>query len=378
MMDTIKHRGPDDAGEYIDNEAAIGFRRLSIVDLEGGSQPLYNEDDNLVLNFNGEIYNYQELRKTLIEKGHVFKTDADSEVILHGYEEYGSDICKKLRGMFSFVIWDKKKQTLFGARDHFGIKPFYYYFEDDLFIYGSEIKSFLKHPKFKKELNKKALKPYLIFQYSALPETFFKNVFKLKEGHYFTLVDNKLEVYEYWDSEYHEKDLSLEESIELIDKTVVESIELHKHADVEVASFLSSDVDSSYVTAVLKPDMSYSIGFGKNSDFNEQIEAKRLTEILGIPNTSETIDGALGMSHIPLIQYHMDEPDANPSCVPLYFLCQMASKNHKVVLSGEGADELFVGYQSYWFHTKSNLIKGVTEGLKLLPEYFSRPYRYSD
>src|SRR5574344_2343513 len=184
MMDKIEHRGPDSKGSFVDDVAALGFRRLSIIDLKGGDQPIYNEKGNLVITFNGEIYNFQELRKDLEAKKHVFKTNTDTEVIVHGYEEYGKDIVKKLRGMFAFVIYNKDTKELFGARDHFGIKPFYYYKQDNLFMYGSEIKSFLAHPDFKKELNKEALKPYLTFQFSALEETFFKNVFKLRPGHY--------------------------------------------------------------------------------------------------------------------------------------------------------------------------------------------------
>ena len=185
MMDAIKHRGPNSAGQYIDDEAALGFRRLSIIDLEGGSQPLYNEEKTKVLTFNGEIYNYQTIRKELVEKGYHFKTNTDSEVLIHGYQEYGVALLQKLRGMFAFVIWDTEKKELFGARDHFGIKPFYYYNTDEVFMYGSEIKSFLQHPSFKKELNKEALKPYLTFQYPAIKECFFKNVYRLPEGHDF-------------------------------------------------------------------------------------------------------------------------------------------------------------------------------------------------
>lgn len=197
MMDTIIHRGPNSSGEFCDDQVALGFRRLSIVDLSGGSQPIFNEDDSKAIIFNGEIYNYKELREDLIAKGHTFKTTADTEVILHGYEEYGVDIVKQLRGMFSFAIWDRETKELFGARDHFGIKPFYYAEMNGTFMFGSEIKSFLKHPDFKKELNKAALKPYMTFQYSALDETFFKNVFRIPEGHYFTYKNGALKIEEY-------------------------------------------------------------------------------------------------------------------------------------------------------------------------------------
>lgn len=184
MMNQIIHRGPDSEGKFIEKNVAIGFRRLSIIDLENGSQPLFNEDNSLVLVFNGEIYNFQMIREELIEKGHIFKTNTDSEVLLHGYEEYGTDFVKKLRGMFAFVIWDRNNKRLFAARDHFGIKPFYYGLMNDTLFFGSEIKSFLPHPKFVKELNKQALKPYLTFQYPVLNETFFKGIFKLPAAHF--------------------------------------------------------------------------------------------------------------------------------------------------------------------------------------------------
>lgn len=367
MMDTIVHRGPNSSGQFIDEGVALGFRRLSIIDLEGGSQPIYNEDETKIITFNGEIYNYQSIREDLIAKGHTFTTHADTEVLLHGYEEYGIELLQKIRGMFAFVIWDTKKQELFGARDHFGIKPLYYAQMNGTFMYGSEIKSFLKHPNFVKELNKEALKPYMTFQYSALDETFFKNVYRIKEGHYFTYKDGELKIEQYWDVDEKETDLTLEETVDLIDKTVVSSVEAHRIADVEVGSFLSSGVDSSYVTAVLRPEHSYSIGFGDKT-YNESVEAKKLAELIDLNNTSRVVTGDEAFDYFPLIQYHLDEPDSNPSCVPLYFLAELASRDVRVALSGEGADELFAGYQAYGMNTNSKMVKVVAEGLKKLPK----------
>lgn len=367
MMDTIVHRGPNSSGQFIDEGVALGFRRLSIIDLEGGSQPIYNEDETKIITFNGEIYNYQSIREDLIAKGHVFTTHADTEVLLHGYEEYGVELLQKIRGMFAFVIWDTEKQELFGARDHFGIKPLYYAQMNGTFMYGSEIKSFLKHPNFVKELNKEALKPYMTFQYSALDETFFKNVYRIKEGHYFTYKDGELKIEQYWDVDEKETDLTLEETVDLIDKTVVSSVEAHRIADVEVGSFLSSGVDSSYVTAVLRPEHSYSIGFGDKT-YNESVEAKKLAELIDLNNTSRVVTGDEAFDYFPLIQYHLDEPDSNPSCVPLYFLAELASRDVRVALSGEGADELFAGYQAYGMNTNSKMVKVVAEGLKKLPK----------
>ncbi|MBV7390243.1 MULTISPECIES: asparagine synthase (glutamine-hydrolyzing) [Enterococcus] len=367
MMDTIVHRGPNSSGQFIDKGVALGFRRLSIIDLEGGTQPIYNEDKTKIITFNGEIYNYQSIREDLIKKGHIFTTHSDTEVLLHGYEEYGVDLLQIIRGMFAFVIWDTEKQELFGARDHFGIKPLYYTEMNGTFMYGSEIKSFLKHPNFVKELNEEALKPYLTFQYSALDETFFKNVYRIKEGHYFTYKDGKLDIQEYWDVSEGESNMNLEETIDLIDKTVVESVEAHRIADVEVGSFLSSGVDSSYVTAVLRPEHSYSIGFGDKT-YNESVEAKKLTDLIDLKNVSRVVTGEEAFEYFPLIQYHLDEPDSNPSCVPLYFLTELASRDVRVALSGEGADELFAGYQAYGVNTRSKTVKVVAEGLKKLPK----------
>ncbi|MFC4653106.1 asparagine synthase (glutamine-hydrolyzing) [Lactococcus nasutitermitis] len=367
MMNTIIHRGPSSSGEFIDDKAAIGFRRLSIIDLAGGDQPIYNEDKTKLITFNGEIYNFQVLREELISKGHIFTTHADTEVLLHGYEEYGVELLQKIRGMFAFVIWDSEKQELFGARDHFGIKPLYYAQMNGTFMYGSEIKSFLKHPNFNKELNKEALKPYMTFQYSALDETFFKGVYRIKEGHYFTYKDGVLDIKPYWDVNVHEENLSLEESIDLIDKTVLESVEAHKFADVEVGAFVSSGVDSSYVASTLRPDHTYSIGFGQGT-FNESKQAKQLTDMIGLNNTSREIHSDEAFKYFSQIQYYLDEPDSNPSCVPLFFLAELAARDVRVVMSGEGADELFAGYEAYGFNTNSRAVRVVAEGLKKLPK----------
>lgn len=369
MMNRIIHRGPNSAGKYIDDDIALGFRRLSIVDLEGGSQPIFNEDESKVIIFNGEIYNFKPLRKQLIEAGHTFKTHADTEVILHGYEEWGSDVVKKLRGMFAFAIWDIKKQELFGARDHFGIKPYYYAQMNGTFLFGSEIKSFLEHPDFEKKLNTRALKPYLTFQYSPLNgETFFAGVHRLPEGHFYTYKDGKLTISQYWDADYTKQTtLSKKEWIEKIDETVQASVKLHQEADVEVGSFLSSGVDSSYVTAVLRPNHTFSIGFDDKT-YNEAIEARKLTQRLDLENTAAVIDGQMSFDAFPLIQYHLDEPDANPSCVPLYFLANLAAQKVRVVQSGEGADELFAGYTGYGLQTNSKVVRVFAQGLKKLPQ----------
>ena len=360
MMDKIIHRGPDEGGKYIDEDIALGFRRLSIIGVSNGLQPLYNEDESLVLVFNGEIYNYQELRGELIEKGHIFKTETDSEVLIHLYEEYKNDMVKNLRGMFAFVIWDKVTKALFAARDHFGIKPLYYsQIQKDgeqSLLFGSEIKSLLMHPNFKKEVNKQALKPYLTFQYSVLDETFFKGVFKLKPGHFMVYKDGVLKVEKYWDIEFNEEKINLEECKNRIKKVVSKSVEVHSHSEVPLGSFLSGGVDSSYITKCLMPQKTFSVGF-KQENFDESDLAKELSDILEIENVKKIITADECFEKLPTIQYHMDEPQSNPSSLPLYFLAELARKHVTVVLSGEGADEIFAGYEWYGDDKKLKMYK---------------------
>ena len=348
MNDMIAHRGPDDESYYTDDLIAMGFRRLSIIDLKGGRQPISNENNTMYITFNGEIYNFKEIKKDLINKGHIFKTNTDTEVILHGYEEYKEKILDKLRGMFAFVIWDKKNQTLFGARDHFGQKPFYYANMQGTFMYASEIKSLLKHPDFLKQINKEALKPYLTFQTSVLNETFFKNVYKLKPGHYFTYNENtkKMDIKKYYEVTFNPKKQDFNALVDKIDETITKSIDYHTISDVPVGSYLSGGIDSSYVVSYLKPDKTFSVGFDYQN-FNEVPMAKDLSDILHIQNKNELINADDFFENIDKVQYYADEPTANLSAVPLYFLSKLAAKDVKVVLSGEGADELFGGYTNY-------------------------------
>ena len=348
MNDAIIHRGPDDESYYKDDFIAMGFRRLSIIDLKGGRQPMTNEDDSMIITFNGEIYNFKEIKEDLLKKGHTFKTNADTEVILHGFEEYKEKILDKLRGMFAFAIWDKNNQKLFCARDHFGQKPFYYGIFNDTFMYASEIKSLLYHPDFKKEVNKEALKPYLTFQTSVLDETFFKGVYKLRPGHYLTydFKTNKLETKEYYNINFKPKDQDFDKLVNKIDDTITKSIDYHIISDVPVGAYLSGGIDSSYVVSYLKPDKTFSVGFDYKN-FNEVPMAKDLSEMLNIQNKNELINSDDFFESIDKVQYYADEPTANLSAVPLYFLSKLASKDVKVVLSGEGADELFGGYTSY-------------------------------
>lgn len=372
MMDRVVHRGPDMGGKYIDAHCGLGFRRLSILDLsEAGAQPLYSEDGNKILIFNGEIYNYTEIREDLMAKGYKFKSNTDSEVLIHGYDEYGEALVNKLRGMFAFCIWDKVEQKVFAARDNFGIKPFYFYEYEyngqKALMIASEIKAFLDHPSFEKEVNKKALKPYLTFQYSAQPdETFFKGVKRLKPGHYFTYQNGEMNIQKYWEVNFNDQHKTLEENIADIRAVIDDSVKMHKQSDVPVGSFLSGGVDSSYITEQLMPDKTFSIGFAEDT-FDETTHAEDLSNILNIENIKRTIDADDCLGMLSTIQYHMDEPQSNPSTMPLYFLSKLVKDNDvTVVLSGEGADEIFGGYEWY----------GLDEGqkkLKKLPNFILKP-----
>lgn len=349
MMDRIKHRGPDSDGKYVDEQIAMGFRRLSIIDLsDQGSQPIFNEDKSLVLTFNGEIYNYKDLREELVASGHKFYTQTDSEVLIHGYEQWGEDMLDKLRGMFAFVIFNKNTNEVFGARDFFGIKPLYYAKMGETLMWGSEIKSFLDHPHFKKELNTDVLETYLTFQYSPTTETFFKNVYKLPAAHCFTYKNGEMNVRRYWEVKFHaDNGPSLEDWVNRISDTFKKSVEVHKFADVEVGSFLSSGVDSSYVAAVANVDKTFTVGFGEDEKYNEIGYAKEFSKYINKENFSKVISPEEYWNSLSKIQYHMDEPLADPAAVALFFVCQIASEKVKAVLSGEGADEIFGGYNIY-------------------------------
>lgn len=350
MLNKILHRGPDSHEVYVDEETALGFARLSIIDLEGGTQPIFNEDQSLVLIFNGEIYNFRELREELLEKGHTFATHSDTEVIVHGYEEYGAGILDRLRGMFAFTIWNKKTKELFGARDHFGIKPYYYGQMEDCFLYGSEIKSFLPHPAFVKEFHEELLPHYLT--YSVVPgyDTFFKNVYKLPPGHYYRYKDGEMKVERYF-LPMLEPDAkkSLEDCGKEIVDAVTESVKAHQFSEVKVGCFLSGGVDSSYIAyelAQIQEVDSYTIGF-EEMKYSEAPDAQVLAKEIGIGNEVRKVGAEEYFATLGEVQYHMDEPLANPSANLLYFLSKRAAEDVKVVLSGEGADEMFAGYNVY-------------------------------
>ena len=348
MTDAIIHRGPDSAGAYFDEEIALGFRRLSIMDLTNrGDQPFYNVDKSVVLVFNGEIFNHKELRQELEVLGHVFVSRSDTETLIHGYEEWGKDLVEHLRGMYAFVIWDTKKKILFGARDIFGIKPFYYSQMNDTFLFGSEIKSFLAHPNFRKEFNEEVLGNYLSFQFVPTNDTFFKGVFCLPPGHSFTFEKEKLAISRYFEPIFTgDNPKTFEEVVDELEAVLTESVATHMVSDVEIAAYLSSGIDSSYLTKVAKVNRTFTVGFGEGR-YSEIELAKEFAASIGVQNDAKVVTADEYWDNISDIQYYMDEPVADPSAVALYFLSAEASRHVKVVLSGEGSDEFFGGYNIY-------------------------------
>lgn len=381
MLDSIRHRGPDNLSFYENENLHLGFARLQIIDLDPRSnQPMIDEETGAVIVFNGEVYNYKELRQDLQGNGVKFKTTSDTEVILKGYLKYGKSILSKLRGMFAFAIFHKNK--VFMARDHFGIKPLYYGFNDKgEFIFGSELKALISNKFFSPRLNNNSLFSYLELQHVCGEDTMIDGVKRLKNGYYLEISNIEESLYpitgEYFKFQMsNDKITNLDDAIYMIRKAVHNSVELHKNADVKVGTFLSGGIDSSYITALTKPEMSFSVGFSEEEGkFDESGLAKKLCEILGVKLNRLIIDKNEVFENLDDIIYHLDEPQANLSSIPLYFLSKLARENATVVLSGEGADEFFGGYELYredsaiekYLKLPKNLRKGLKGVSKILP-----------
>lgn len=398
MCDVMAHRGPDGEGQYTDDGIAFGHRRLSLIDLEGGNQPMVRSTGehtaritspalasngtpalgveaaaakgDFAIVFNGEIYNYQDLRAELEAQGWEFQTHSDTEVLLTGYLAWGEEVLDRLRGMFAFAIWNRQTRELFCARDFFGIKPLYYTVQSGQFIFASEIKCILEHPAYERVMNEEALEQYLCFQFSALDETFFKGIFKLAPAHCMTVhADGSTTTRRYWRPTYDfDEGRSREDTVEAIDAAMRESVRYHNVADVEVGSFLSSGIDSSYMAACLakeNPDIkTFTVGFAEYEGERDEITwARELADELGIENNSKHIGEDEYWDVLPRVQWHMDEPSADPSAVALYFVDQEAAKKVKAVLSGEGADEFFGGYRIYQTPFANQKLAWVPKGL---------------
>ncbi len=383
MVDEIIHRGPDDQGILIEDDFAFGMRRLSIIDIGGGKQPISNEDDTVTVVFNGEIYNYKELQPELEKAGHTFKTHSDTEGLVHLYEQYGTAMLTKLRGMFGFCIYDKKNWQLFIARDYFGIKPIYYRVQDGRIVsFGSEIKSILKDPGYSPRVNDEAVYNYLAFQYNPLEETMFKDIFRLAPGHFMTvdLRNGSFKIEKYWQYEFspnsNSNQIAEKTLADNIKKTIEDSVAHHMISDVPVGAFLSGGIDSAIIVTLVQelrqragvgPVSTFTIGFDKVS---EHTEAKVVADKLGTDHQEITISFDEYFKELPKIAWHFDEPVADPSAVALYFLSREARKKVKVVLSGEGSDELFGGYNIY---REPFALRPIAILPKLIQNIFIRP-----
>ncbi len=362
MADAIRHRGPDDEGFYVSGQIGLGFRRLSIIDLAGGHQPLSNEIGTVWIVFNGEIYNYQSLREELLAKGHVFNTNSDTEVIVHLYEEYGVECVQKLRGMFAFAIWDSSDSTLFLARDRVGIKPLYYYVGKEFLSFGSEMKAILADPAVNREVNPEIIDRFLTYYYVPGGDTLFRNLFKLEPGHVLMARRGKCEIRRYWDLDFssvidHRSSSDYEQQlVELLDETV----QLHMISDVPVGFLLSGGVDS---TAMLgfaaektdKPISTFTVGFSGQSVVDERPFARLAAQKYGSEHYEMSMSSNEFVDFLPSYVQHMEEPVCEPPAVALYYVSKLASRYVKVLISGEGGDEAFGGYENYrngyWFET---------------------------
>jgi len=362
MTDAIHHRGPDDDGNYVSGQVGLGFRRLSIIDLESGHQPLSNEDGTVWIIFNGEIYNYQSLREELVAKGHLFRTKSDTEVIVHLYEEYGSECVQKLRGMFGFAIWDSVNRTLFLARDRVGIKPLYYYVGKNFLSFGSEMKAILADPAVNREIDPQIIDRFLTYYYVPGGETLLRNLFKLEPGHTLTVRNGKFDIRRYWDldfsgaSSHHTSNDYEQEFVKLLDQTV----QLHMISDVPVGFLLSGGLDSTAMLSFAaektdKPISTFTVGFSSPGVIDERPFARLAAERFGSAHYEISMSSDEFVDFLPKYVWHMEEPVVEPPAVALFYVSKLASQYVKVLISGEGGDEAFGGYQNYrnnfWFET---------------------------
>jgi asparagine synthase (glutamine-hydrolysing) len=416
MADTIKHRGPDDEGYYVSGPIGLGFRRLAIIDLQSGHQPLSNEDGTIWIVFNGEIYNYQELRTFLLGKGHVLKTQSDTEVIVHMYEEFGPECLEKLRGMFAFAIWDQNAKSLFLARDRVGIKPLYYSLSDSSLIFASEIKAILADPSVDRQVLPELIDRFLTFGYVPGEETLLRGIHKLAPGHYLLIRDGKSKIRRYWDLDFPEPSLSrsIQDAESDLLSLLAKTVDLHMIADVPVGVLLSGGVDSTGVLsfavhATDKKVSSFTVGFSGGGVADERPYARLAAEAFGTQHYDMTITAKDFAAFMPQYVWHMEEPVCEPPAIALYYVSKLAKNYVKVLLSGEGGDEAFAGYSNYrnlaWLERVKrgvpSLNRAFAQGLSLansvfhlrqvaqyaplmnepFPDYYysrtSNPYRYT-
>lgn len=388
MANSIIHRGPDDHGYYTDNHVSLGHRRLSIIDLsKKGKQPMCNEDGDIWITYNGEIYNHKEIRAVLEKKGHKFMSNTDAEVIIHSYEEFGEKCLELFNGMFAFCIYDSSRGRLFLARDRIGIKPLYYYFTGGKFIFSSEIKAILKFSDIKREININGMKDYFTYTYIPGPDTLFKNIKKLKPSKYLILdlKKKRMKIRNYWDLSFNVKDERFNIIRKKLFKNFKDSVKKRLMSDVPFGAYLSGGVDSSSIVAMMstiikEPIKTFSVGFDSDQVINELYYAKLVSDKFNTEHKEIIVSHKDAFKILPKIIYHLDEPIVNPAAIPLYFMSKKAKSKITVVLTGNGGDELFAGYRqhkviskSYKFYSKANklidnkmsmnIIKGVNAGL---------------
>lgn len=376
MMDTLANRGPDDAGFFLKGRVALGHRRLSIIDLSTGHQPIFNEDGSLVIVYNGEIYNFPELKLLLESRGHIFKTHSDTEVIVHAYEEFGEECLKFFNGMFSFALWDDRRETLFLARDRFGKKPLYYASFDNQFIFGSELKSLLKHPSIRREIDPVAVSKYLAYEYIPSPHSIFKNIYKLEAGTKIVLKNSGQKINRFWDISFDKPAVfNLEDTKARITDLLKRSVRKRLISDVPLGVFLSGGIDSSCVVAMMADLMSpkdiktFSVGF-KERSFDESDDARRVAKYFGTDHHEEILDPQTMLDVFPNILELLDEPFADSSIIPTYLVSRFTRKSVKVALGGDGGDELFLGYPSFLAHGLNNRFSFIPDFFKRLPLEF--------
>src|ERR1700693_28298 len=372
MADSIVHRGPDDDGYYLSGQIGLGFRRLSIIDLAGGHQPLSNEDGTVWIVFNGEIYNYQDLREDLLKKGHVFRTKTDTEVIVHLYEEYGEAGVQCLRGMFAFAIWDQKQQTLLLARDRVGIKPLYYGVTSQSVVFASEMKAILVDPQIKREILPSTVDRFLTFGYVPGEETLLKGIYKLPPGSFMIVKNGKTEVKQYWDLDFSSSSVTLKDAEEQLLEILEESVRLHMISDVPAGFLLSGGVDSTAMLSLAsrmtdRPISSYTVGFANSGVADERPFARLAAEKYASEHHEITISSKEFADFLPKYVWHMEEPVCEPPAVALYYVSKLARKYVKVLLSGEWGGEAFAGYRNYrsitWLERLKQMVGPLKGGL---------------
>jgi len=372
MAETLRHRGPDDGTVHVDGPVGLGFRRLAIIDVAGGAQPIFNEDRSMAVIFNGEIYNFRPITKRLKQLGHRFKTHSDSETIIHAYEEYGPDCVRHLRGMFAFAVWDTAKQELFLARDRVGIKPLYYRWDGATFSFASEIKALLVDPGVRREIDPFALDEYLTYLYVPAPRTIFRGIRKLPPGHTMTVTrGGPGEPREYWDLRFEPgHGMDEEEAARLLYEKLRESVSIHLESEVPLGAFLSGGIDSSAVVGIMselmdQPVNTASIGF-RDQAFDELPYARAMARRFHANPYEKTVD-ASAAAILDRLAWHYDEPFADSSMVPTYYVSEVARERVTVCLSGDGGDENFAGYRRYRFDVWENRVRSV------MPRFLRRP-----